>query len=208
MESQKTKKEFSNAIVLTGGIASGKSSVCSLLSLYGFEVIDADKIAHKLLDLHSSAIAEMFGAGYADKSKVNRKKLGFLIFSDDKQRQKLEKFLHPLIKECLIEQSKLCESKEIPYILEIPLFFEKRNYDIDEVVVVYCKKQQQMKRLLKRDDLTQKEAQKRLNVQMSLDEKKELASYVIDNTKDLKYLQKEVENFISYIKYKYPKLKL
>ncbi len=208
MESPKTNKEFSNAIVLTGGIASGKSSVCSLLSLYGFKVIDADKIAHILLDQHSRIIAQMFGEKYIDGNKVDRKKLGTLIFNDKEQRRKLEKFLHPLIKEELIKQSRLCESKNIPYILEIPLFFEKRNYNIDETVVVYCKKDQQIQRLLKRENFTHKECQNRLDAQMCLDEKKELSTYVIDNTKNLKHLQAEVDKFISYIKCKYPNIKL
>ncbi len=208
MESQKIKKEFSNAIVLTGGIASGKSSVCSLLSLYGFQVIDADKTAHRLLDENRIKIVRMFGKEYVDGEKVDRKKLGSLVFEDETQRKKLEALLHPLIKERLIERSRLCESKNIPYILEIPLFFEKRNYAVDETVVVYCKKEQQIQRLLKRENFTLQEVRSRLNAQMSLDEKKELASYVIDNTKDLKHLQAEVDKFISYIKEKYPNIRL
>jgi len=208
LESQKIKKEFSNAIVLTGGIASGKSSVCSLLSLYGFQVIDADKTAHRLLDENRIKIVRMFGKEYVDGEKVDRKKLGSLVFEDETQRKKLEALLHPLIKERLIERSRLCESKNIPYILEIPLFFEKRNYAVDETVVVYCKKEQQIQRLLKRENFTLQEVRSRLNAQMSLDEKKELASYVIDNTKDLKHLQAEVDKFISYIKEKYPNIRL
>ncbi len=208
MESQKTKKEFANAIVLTGSIATGKSSVCSLLRLYGFQIIDADKIAHKLLDENARSISDIFGDIFIEEGKVNRKKLGSLIFSDEKERKKLEEFLHPLIKDRLIDQSRLCENKNIPYILEIPLFFEKRNYDINEVVVVYCQKEQQIKRLLQRENFTQKEVKMRINAQMPIDEKKKLASYVIDNTKDLKHLQVEVEKFIAFVKQKYPSIKL
>ena len=200
--------EFANAIVLTGGIATGKSSVCSLLQLYGFKIIDADKIAHQKLDENSGKIAEAFGSEFISEGKVNRKKLGSVIFTDEKARLKLEQLLHPLIKEEILTQSAFCEEKEIPYIVDIPLFYEKSNYDIDEVVVVYCTPEQQLQRLIDREGYTQEEAKDRINAQMPIDHKKEKASFVIDNTKNLKHLQKEVDRFIDYIKQKYPDIKL
>jgi len=200
--------EFANAIVLTGGIATGKSSVCSLLQLYGFKIIDADKIAHQKLDENSGKIAEAFGSEFISEGKVNRKKLGSVIFTDEKARLKLEQLLHPLIKEEILAQSAFCEEKEIPYIIDIPLFYEKSNYDIDEVVVVYCTPEQQLQRLIDREGYTHEEAKDRINAQMPIDHKKEKASFVIDNTKNLKHLQKEVDRFIDYIKQKYPDIKL
>jgi len=200
--------EFQNAIVLTGGIATGKSSVCSLLNLYGFKIIDADKIAHQMLDRNIEKIADLFGSEFISAGKVDRKKLGSVIFSNDTERKKLETLLHPLIKKEIMEQSRLCEQKEIPYIVDIPLFYEKSNYKIEEVVVVYCEPQQQIQRLLDREGYSLEEAQKRIAVQIPIEQKKEKASFVIDNTKDLKHLQKEVEKFISYIKQKYPEIKL
>jgi len=200
--------EFANAIVLTGGIATGKSSVCSLLQLYGFKIIDADKIAHQKLDENSGKIAEAFGSEFISEGKVNRKKLGSVIFTDKKARLKLEQILHPLIKEEILTQSAFCEEKEIPYIVDIPLFYEKSNYDIDEVVVVYCTPEQQLQRLIDREGYTHEEAKDRINAQMPIDHKKEKASFVIDNTKNLKHLQKEVDRFIDYIKQKYPDIKL
>jgi dephospho-CoA kinase len=200
--------EFQNAIVLTGGIATGKSSVCSLLNLYGFKIIDADKIAHQMLDRNIEKIADLFGSEFISGGKVDRKKLGSVIFSNDTERKKLEALLHPLIKKEIMEQSRLCEQKEIPYIVDIPLFYEKSNYKIEEVVVVYCEPQQQIQRLLDREGYSLEEAQKRIAVQIPIEQKKEKASFVIDNTKDLKHLQKEVEKFISYIKQKYPEIKL
>jgi dephospho-CoA kinase len=200
--------EFQNAIVLTGGIATGKSSVCSLLNLYGFKIIDADKIAHQMLDRNIEKIADLFGSEFISGGKVDRKKLGSVVFSDDTERKKLETFLHPLIKKEIIEQSMLCEQKEIPYIVDIPLFYEKSNYSIEEVVVVYCEPEQQIQRLLEREGYSLEEAQRRIAVQIPIVEKKEKASFVIDNTKDLKHLQKEVDRFIGYIKQKYPEIKL
>ncbi len=200
--------EFQNAIVLTGGIATGKSSVCSLLNLYGFKIIDADKIAHTMLDRNAEKIAGLFGSEFVSEGKVDRKRLGTVIFSDEQARAQLEGLLHPLIKEEIISQSTLCETKEIPYIVDIPLFYEKSNYPIDEVAVVYCTPQQQIARLVDREGYTEEEAQKRIAAQMPIDAKREKASFVIDNTQNLKHLQKEVDRFTGYIKQKYPAIKL
>ena len=199
---------FKNAIVLTGGIATGKSSVCSLLQLYGFKIIDADKVAHQMLETHTKEIAKLFGDEYIADGKVDRKKLGSLIFSNRDERLKLEKLLHPLIKEEIEKQASFCESKNVPYIVDIPLFFENRNYDIDEVVVVYCDKNTQLQRLINREGLSKEEAQKRVDAQMDIDEKKELADFVIDNTQNLKHLQAEVNRFVKYIKEKYANIKI
>ena len=88
---------FEYAVALTGGIATGKSSATAMLMLYGFKFIDADKIAHAMLDSHASSIATMFGEEYLQKGKVNRKKLGVLIFANSEKKKQLEEFLHPLI---------------------------------------------------------------------------------------------------------------
>ncbi len=197
---------FTNAIALTGGIATGKSSVCSLLSLYGFKIIDADKIAHQMLETHVSEIKNLFGSQYISEGRVDRKKLGSLIFADKNERLKLEALLHPLIKEEIQKQASFCESKNVPYIVDIPLFFENRNYDIDEVVLVYCTKEQQLQRLVDREGLSKKESQNRIKAQMVIDEKKALANFVIDNTKNLKHLQAEVDKFVMYIRKKYKNL--
>ena len=184
---------FKNAIVLTGGIATGKSTVASLFMMHGFLTIDADKIAHKILDQNSNKIVSLFGEQYVEESKVLRKKLGELIFNDIKQKKKLEEFIHPLIKEQIIEEAKIFESQNKPYLIDIPLFFEKQNYNIKKSIVVYTTKDIQIKRLIHRDDCDKTTALSRINNQMDIEEKKQLATYVIDNTKDLKYLQKEVE---------------
>ena len=199
---------FENAIVLTGGIATGKSSVCNFLRLYGFEIIDADSIAHETLNENSQAIGELFGLEYIINSKVNRKKLGKIIFSDEIKRKKLENFMHPIIKDKIKIKSQIFETKQIPYIIDIPLFFEKKNYDIQETILVYAPKEQQIKRLMSREGYNQEEALDRLNAQIPIEDKKSLASFIIDNSKDLKNMQQEVERFLSYIKIKYPKLKI
>ncbi|RUM66718.1 MAG: dephospho-CoA kinase [Sulfurospirillum sp.] len=200
--------EFQNAIALTGGIATGKSSVCALLQLYGFKIIDADKIAHSVLDQNSGKIADMFGSEFVAGEKVDRKRLGAVIFSDEAARIELEALLHPLIKAQILHESSLCEEKKIPYIVDIPLFYEKGNYSIDEVAVVYCTPEQQIQRLIERESYTPEEAKNRIAVQMPIGEKREKASFVIDNTQNLKHLQHEVDRFTGYIREKYPHIKL
>ena len=189
----KIDNSFKYAVALTGGIATGKSTVTSLFMLHGFLTIDADKIAHKLLDTHSNIIADMFGNEYVDDGSVLRKKLGFLIFNNENEKIKLEKFIHPLIKESIIEEAKIFESQQKPYLIDIPLFFEKQHYNIEKSIVVYTSKETQIERLRKRDNSTEEEALSRINNQMDIEEKKSLATYIIDNTKDLKNLQNEVE---------------
>lgn len=190
---------FSHAIALSGGIATGKSTTSSLFMLHGFLTIDADSIAHKLLDLHSSTIALMFGDQYVHNGKVLRKELGKIIFNNEDQKLKLESFIHPLIKDEIINQAHLFEKNKKPYLIDIPLFFEKGNYDIQKSIVVYTPKEVQIQRLINRDKCSTQEALKKISNQMDIEKKKELATYVIDNSKDLKNLQNEVERVKSLV---------
>jgi len=183
---------FKNAIVLTGGIATGKSTVANLFMLHGFLTIDADKIAHKILDKNTTKIAELFGEKYIKDNKVVRKELGDLIFNNKQEKLKLENFIHPLIKEDIIEAAKIFEQNNKPYLIDIPLFFENRNYDIKKSITVYTSKEVQIQRLMKRDKCTKEEALARINNQMDIEEKKSLSTYIIDNTGSLNDLIEEV----------------
>ena len=190
---------FKNAIALTGGISTGKSTVCNLFKLHGFLTIDADVIAHKLLDENSSKIASMFGNQYAQDNKVLRKELGKIIFSNEENKLKLEALLHPLIKEEIIKESRIFEEQNKPYFVDIPLFFEKMNYPISKSLVIYTPKELQIQRLMKRDNIDENEAKLKISNQMDIEEKRKLANMVIDNSKDLKHLQAEVERIIGEI---------
>jgi dephospho-CoA kinase len=185
---------FKHAIALTGGIATGKSTVCSLLRLHGFLTIDADKIAHKLLDEHHKVIASMFGEYYVQEGKVLRKELGKIIFSNEEAKLKLEAFIHPLIKEEIEKEAAIFEAQAKPYFIDIPLFFEKMHYPIERSVVVYTPKSLQIERLMKRDNISEEEALLKICNQMDIEKKKELATFIIDNSSSLKNLQNEVEN--------------
>ncbi len=194
--------EFKNAIALTGGIATGKSSVCSILKLYGYHVIDADVIAKKALHDNKEQIMQLFGKEYITNNKVDRKKLSDLIFSDKSQREKLENLLHPIIRKNIKQESLNREKFNVPYIIEIPLFFDKGGYNwIKKNILVYTPKDIQLKRLINRSNISKSKAIKMINSQMDIDEKLKLADFVIDNSKDLKHLQCETQRAIDeYIK--------
>ena len=193
------KDLFKNAIALTGGISTGKSTVCNLFKLQGFSIIDADQIAHRLLDENSSKIASMFGEQYVEDGKVIRKELGKIIFSNEENKLKLEALLHPLIKEEVIKESKILEKQNRVYFVDIPLFFEKMRYPIPKSLVVYTPKDIQIRRLMLRDNINEDEAKLKISNQMDIEEKKNLANMLIDNSKDLKHLEKEMERIVGEI---------
>jgi len=194
---------FKYAIALTGGIATGKSTVASLLALNGMRVIDADSISHEILDASTSWVKETFGDEYVNGTKVNRTKLGSLVFSDDEQKKILEDYLHPKIRDEIYQRSIKQDSFKFPYLIDIPLFFEKGSYDIKKSVVVYTPADIQLERFMKRNGYSKEESLRRINSQMPIDEKKKRATWVIDNSKNLKHLQQEVENFVEEIKAEY-----
>ncbi len=183
---------FEYAVALTGGIATGKSTVVKMLAQSGFHVIDADKIAHEVLDAQHVKIAALFGERYVSQEKVDRKALGDLVFSNAQKRKALEALLHPLIyTEIALHAAKL-DKKTVPYLIDIPLFYEGGRYAIDNVIVVYAHEKQQKQRLMEREGLTEKEALSRIAAQIDIEEKRKNASYLIDNSGTLAQLSGEV----------------
>lgn len=200
--------KFQNAIALTGSIATGKSSVCSLLRLLGFSIIDADKIAHEILDEKKDEIIEAFGSQIQTQGKIDRKLLGKIIFNNCDLRKKLESIVHPKIRSKIQDLCVALEKTQTPYIVDIPLFFETKGYDFDFVVVVYAPYLAQQERLVSREGLELEEAKKRIESQIDIEKKKKLANFVIDNSGNLKHLQKEVEKFLEFLRGKYANLKI
>jgi dephospho-CoA kinase len=194
---------FEYAIALSGSIATGKSTVASLLALNGMRVIDADTISHEILDSSLSWVKENFGDEYIQGSKVDRKKLGTLIFANEDKKKILEDFLHPKIRAEIEERSIKQDSFKFPYLIDIPLFFENGAYDIQDSVVVYTPQEIQLERFMKRNGYTKDDSLARIASQLPIDEKKDRATWVIDNSKNLKHLQQEVEDFVEIIKAKY-----
>lgn len=194
---------YQYAIALTGGIATGKSTVASLMKLHGITIIDADSIAHELLDEHSTKIAEMFGEEFVRKGRVQRTALGKIIFTDKQKKEELEAFIHPLIRVEIEKRAAVYDSRNFPYLIDIPLFFENEAYNIKESVVVYTPPSVQLERYMKRNKIDEEEAMIRINSQMPIDEKKAKATYIIDNSLNLRHLQAEVETFVDKIKITY-----
>jgi len=184
---------FRYAVVLTGSISTGKSTVLKLFSSWGIQSIDADKIAHQILEEQSVKVAEMFGRSLIVEGKVDRKALGTIVFSDVSKRQELEALLHPLI---YTEIERLSLQKDLlgkPYLVDIPLFFEGGRYPIKKSLVVYATAEQQLDRLMHREGYSRQEALNRIATQIPVEEKRKMATYVIDNSGTLTQLKQECE---------------
>jgi len=190
---------FDYAVVLTGGIATGKSTVAEFFTAYGFEIIDADKIAHQVLNQEHLKIAELFGEEYVENQEVKRKHLGRLIFSNPKEKQRLEELLHPIIYKKIEEESLILDVLKKPYLIDIPLFFESKRYPIRKSIVVYTPQTIQLQRLMKRDNSSKKEALLRIQSQLDIEQKKQQSSYIIDNSLDLKHLKQECDKIKNMI---------
>lgn len=191
-------------IGLTGGIASGKSTASDYIKSLGFEVLDADVYARKVTEKDSAGyhkIIEVFGTDILDENKeIDRRKLGEIIFNDPKERKKLNGISHPEIRRMMnADQEAFLKHNHV--FLDIPLLFENgldKNCDI--TITVYVTKENQMERLMERNNLTEKEAASRVNSQMSLDEKKDLSDHVFDNNNDQKELYEQIDKFVETLK--------
>lgn len=199
---------FKHAYALSGGIATGKSTACSLLKIHGFSIIDADIIAREELEKSKEEIRELFGAEVFQGGNVDRAKLASVIFDSTQDREKLNALLHPKIQQRIETLAKSLDEKGVPYIMDIPLFFESGKYSCKKTIVVYAPKDIQLERLVKRENFSLEEATKRVNAQMSIEEKRAKADWIIDNSKDLKHLQREVEKFVEYVRGEYENIKI
>ncbi len=193
--------ELKNAIAITGGIATGKSSVCNLLKLYGYSIIDADTIAHNTLYCLHDKVVLAFGDGILDSNgNIDRKKLGEIVFSNPQKKEILQSILHPMIRNEILSRAEQLERYSKVYFVDIPLFFEvKERYSIHKVLLVYTPKEIQLNRLIKRDGIDVDLALKKIQSQMDIEAKKLLSTYIVDNSKDLSYLQLQIEAFLKTI---------
>jgi dephospho-CoA kinase len=180
--------------ILTGGIASGKSTVVSILKSKGIDVIDADEISHQIFSQNQDQIREMFGLSSTDTQL--RKDVGKIVFKESTKREELETLLHPLIKTEIQNQEKLMNGKQ--YILDIPLYFEIRakKEDGDYVVLVLTSKENQIERILERDGLTPQEALDRINSQLDNGKKALMSDYILRNMSTYDELRRNVYGMI------------
>jgi dephospho-CoA kinase len=170
---------------LTGGIASGKSFVASLLADLGASTIDADEVAREVVSLGSpglSAVVSEFGSEVLLPSgELDRQKLGDIVFSDPQSRIRLEAILHPLIKVRTTELINSQSSEIVVY--SVPLLVEaKVDYPFDSVITVEAGSENQVERLVRSRSLTEDEARKRVSAQTTEAMRVERADYVIDSS--------------------------
>ena len=177
-------------IGLTGGIATGKSTVGALLVEQGAVLVDADDIAHKVDEPGSTAYREIVGK-FGDSillpdGRINRQALGRLVFHDPGLRLALEEITHPEIGLRLFSEIREQQEKNLVVVADIPLLFE-RNYQtiFDGVLLAWCPEELQIERICSRDGLSATEALQRIRAQMPVDEKRALASWVIDTSQGL-----------------------
>ena len=171
-------------IGLTGGIASGKSTVGRLLEQRGWPVLDADRYARDALSADSvgaQAVAARYGECVGHASHLDRAALGRIVFSNPAERRWLEQLVHPLV--CQRFDRELQQLQSTPVVvLMIPLLFEAGLEALcSEIWLVDCDPQQQLDRLHQRDGLSRADAQARLDAQWPLSRKRDLADVVIDN---------------------------
>ena len=188
-------------IGLTGGISSGKSTVSNLFKKYGFPIVDADVIAREVVEPEKEAwrkIIHFFGRDIlgADHT-IDRKKLGQIIFSNKEKRRLLNEITHPIIIKEIMQQATLLQKKYDHVIVDIPLLFESKREELfDLIILVYVNKETQLKRLMNRDLLNQEEALQKIDSQMELDKKKELADVVVYNDQTIEETEKQVYQII------------
>ncbi len=189
---------------LTGGIASGKSLVGKVFRDLGAHLIDADQIVHSLLAYSEPAWEEVlhhFGQAILLPSKeIDRRKLGEIIFNNDDQRVWLNRCLHPKVFEAFLASVRNLRNRppDTIIVLDAALLIETEYYKkMDRTVVVYANPDQQLNRLIQRDNLSREQALARIQSQMSLDEKRGYADYVIDNTVSREQTERQARDVFS-----------
>lgn len=188
---------------LTGNIGCGKSSLSNIFKDNNIDVIDADIISRHIFEDESllQVVFNTFGENIKnDDGTLNRKALGRIVFSDEKQLKKLNSLTHPKIKEKIKEDINKLSNKEI-VVIDGALLIEGKFLDlVDKLIVITCEKSQQIARIINRDRCSIDEAMSKINSQMQQEDKIKYANYIIDNSSSITKLQNEADKLINYIK--------
>ncbi|MBD1380082.1 dephospho-CoA kinase [Metabacillus arenae] len=186
-------------IGLTGGIASGKSTVSAMFQKLEIPVIDADLISREVVEIGKPAyeqIISSFGDGIIQRDgSINRELLGSIIFKDENKRLQLNQIVHPAVREEMLRQKGAAiKNKEAAVVLDIPLLFESKLTSFaDVILLVYVDEAIQLKRLMNRNHLSKEDALLRIKSQMPLKEKVPLADAVIDNNGTISSSEKQLK---------------
>ena len=193
MDILKKLKNSQRRIGLTGGIASGKTTITNYIRKYkNIPILDADKLSRELIKPNTygyKKILDYFGNKIIDNKNnserlINRKLLRDIIFKHSESKEWIEKLLHPLIKEKMIEECSRFKNTQT-LVLVIPLLFEAKFEDIcTEIWLVKCPRETQKKRLKTRDKISEKEACDSINLQLSFEEKRKFSDIILDNSDD------------------------
>ncbi|MCI9094461.1 MAG: dephospho-CoA kinase [Coprobacillus sp.] len=188
-------------IGLTGSIAVGKSTVSRYLITHGYQVLDADILSREALNPGTKCyedVKEIFNC-VMDNGYIDRKKLGEIVFNDKQKKQLLESIIHPYVIEQLKKGIKECQEELL--FLDIPLLYEIHLESLcDKVIVVYVDEETQRNRLMQRNHISKETAQHLINQQISIEKKKELGDFIIDNRSYYQELYIEIERVIRSIK--------
>lgn len=188
-------------VALTGGIASGKSTVARILRQLGAEVVDADALAREVVAPGQPALREIVAAFGEEvllpSGELDRKRLATLVFSDPERRARLNAIVHPRVRERIrlrLEEIRV-QNPQAVVVLDVPLLFDVPLPELEALpaVVVYASPEVQLRRLVTRDGLTPDEAERRLRAQRPLREKLGRARWVVDNDGDLERTREQVE---------------
>lgn len=185
---------------LTGGIASGKTTVLQEFKQLGIPTIDCDILARKAVTKGQPAlqkISQKFGRVILKKNgTLHRKKLAKIIFNDDKKRKNLENILHPAILKLLKEKIKLMARPMV--IVDIPLLFEAHwTPQVDAIVLVKIPKPLQIQRLMRRNHYSKAQAMERIQTQWPTEKKAKLADYIVDNSKNRKSVSTQIKKILT-----------
>ncbi|WP_214892241.1 dephospho-CoA kinase [Exiguobacterium sp. H66] len=187
-------------IGLTGGIATGKSTVATYLQTNGIPVIDADLIAREVMEPDGLAYQDVKAAfpEAFEEGILIRAKLGEIIFHDSEKRNLLNELMHPKIRQQMLARAdELEQQEESLVVFDIPLLLEGDwKQLVDQVVVVYCNASLQLDRLMERNQMSREEAQSRVQSQLDIEQKRLLADYVLVNEGTIEALYRQIDQWL------------
>ena len=188
-------------IGLTGGIATGKSTVAELLEIHGFKIVDADVASRKAVAKGSEGLAQVKAAfgdeAIAENGEMDRQYVGDIVFNYPEKRLELNEIVHPIVRTIMDEEKDQFLAEGYNVIMDIPLLYENDLQEtVDEVWLVYTSESIQIDRLMERNDMSLEDAKARVLSQISIDKKRRMSDHVIDNRDSKLELKQNLEQLL------------